>query len=76
MVSSAADCIFWQRELRRHCRLYELRNKEQISVAVASNLLTNMVYKYKGMGLSIGNLVASCNKTGPNVFYVEHISWF
>lgn len=34
-------------------RLYELRNKERISVAAASKLLCNMVYSYKGMGLSM-----------------------
>jgi 20S proteasome subunit beta 5 len=34
-------------------RLYELRNKERISVAAASKLLANMVYAYKGMGLSM-----------------------
>ena len=35
------------------CRIYELRNKERISVAAASKLLANMVYDYKGMGLSM-----------------------
>lgn len=34
-------------------RVYELRNKERISVAAASKLLANMVYYYKGLGLSI-----------------------
>ena len=34
-------------------RVYELKNKERISVAAASKLLGNMVYRYKGMGLSI-----------------------
>jgi 20S proteasome alpha/beta subunit len=38
-----------------HCvhRLYELRNKERISVAAASKILSNIVYNYKGMGLSM-----------------------
>ena len=36
-----------------HTRLYELRNKERISVSAASKLLANIVYTYKGMGLSI-----------------------
>lgn len=35
------------------CRIYELRNKERISVAAASKLLANIVYNYKGMGLSM-----------------------
>lgn len=34
-------------------RIYELRNKERISVAAASKLLANMIYNYKGMGLSL-----------------------
>lgn len=34
-------------------RIYELRNKERISVAAASKLLANIVYGYKGMGLSM-----------------------
>jgi len=34
-------------------RLYELRNKERISVAAASKLLANIIYPYKGMGLSM-----------------------
>ena len=37
-------------------RVYELRNKERISVAAASKLLANIVYDYKGMGLSMVNL--------------------
>ena len=53
MAGGAADCSYWERELGRRCRLFELRNKERISVAAASKLLANMVYAYKGMGLSM-----------------------
>ena len=53
MAGGAADCSFWERNLGRHCRLYELRNKTRISVAAASKLLANMVYSYKGQGLSM-----------------------
>jgi hypothetical protein len=35
------------------CRLDELRNKQRISVAAASKILSNIVYGYKGMGLSM-----------------------
>lgn len=35
------------------CRLDELRNKQRISVAAASKILANIVYQYKGMGLSM-----------------------
>lgn len=63
MAGGAADCSFWERNLGRECRLYELRNKERISVAAASKLLSNMVYGYKGMGLSMGTMVAGWDKT-------------
>ncbi|CAG8533722.1 3485_t:CDS:2 [Paraglomus brasilianum] len=71
MAGGAADCTFWQRELGRQCRLYELRNKERISVAAASKLLANMIYRYKGMGLSMGTMVTGWDKTGPKIFYVD-----
>ena len=48
MAGGAADCQFWERVLAKECRLYQLRNKERISVAAASKLLANMVYQYKG----------------------------
>jgi 20S proteasome subunit beta 5 len=46
MAGGAADCQFWERDLGRQCRLYELRNKERISVAAASKLLANTMYKF------------------------------
>lgn len=33
--------------------MHELRNRERISVAAASKYLSNLVYGYKGMGLSM-----------------------
>ncbi|CAG8720204.1 213_t:CDS:2, partial [Dentiscutata heterogama] len=42
MAGGVANCQFWERELDRHCRLYELSNKERISVAAASKLLANV----------------------------------
>ena len=57
LAGGAADCQYWERELGRRCRLHELRNKERISVAAASKLLANMVYSYKGMGLSMVSFI-------------------
>ncbi|ORX61360.1 proteasome component PRE2, partial [Hesseltinella vesiculosa] len=71
LAGGAADCQFWERELGRRCRLYELRNKERISVPAASKMLANMVYAYKGMGLSMGTMVTGWDKTGPHLFYVD-----
>lgn len=53
MAGGAADCSYWERYLGQQCRLYELKNKERISVAAASKILSNIVYSYKGMGLSM-----------------------
>ncbi|XP_076134590.1 proteasome subunit beta type-5-like [Alosa pseudoharengus] len=71
MAGGAADCSFWERLLAKQCRVYELRNKERISVAAASKLLANMVYQYKGMGLSMGTMVCGWDKTGPGLYYVD-----
>lgn len=71
MAGGAADCSFWERDLGRRCKLYELRNKERISVAAASKLLANTVYEYKGMGLSMGTMICGWDKTGPALYYVD-----
>merc|ERR1711990_933100 len=71
MAGGAADCQFWERVLAKECRLYELRNKERISVAAASKLLANMVYEYKGMGLAMGTMVCGWDKKGPGLYYVD-----
>ncbi|MPC57619.1 Proteasome subunit beta type-5 [Portunus trituberculatus] len=62
MAGGAADCTYWNRVLAKQCRIYELRNRERISVAAASKLLANMVYQYKGYGLSMGVMVAGWDK--------------
>ncbi|KAK3086665.1 hypothetical protein FSP39_021621 [Pinctada imbricata] len=71
MAGGAADCSYWERVLAKQCRIYELRNKERISVAAASKLLANIVYNYKGMGLSMGTMVCGWDKRGPGLYYVD-----
>lgn len=72
MAGGAADCQFWERDLGRQCRLFELRNKERISVAAASKLLANTMYNYRGYGLSMGTMVTGWDKTGPQLYYVDN----
>lgn len=72
MAGGAADCQFWERYLGMQCRLYELRNKKRISVAAASKLLSNIVYNYKGQGLSMGTMIAGWDHKGPNLFFVDN----
>jgi 20S proteasome subunit beta 5 len=55
-----ADCQYWETYLGIQCRMFELRNKERISVAAASKYLCNLVYGYKGMGLSMVRFVSIC----------------
>merc|ERR1719245_2248762 len=71
MAGGAADCMYWERVLAKQCRIYELRNKERISVAAASKLLNNIVYNYKGMGLSMGTMICGWDKKGPGLYYVD-----
>jgi len=71
MAGGAADCTYWLRILAERCRLYELRNKERISVAAASKLLANIMYNYKGMGLSMGSMIMGYDKKGPGLYYVD-----
>jgi len=71
MAGGAADCVYWERVLSKQCRLYQLRNRERISVAAASKLLANQAYNYKGMGLSMGVMIAGYDKKGPGLYYVD-----
>jgi 20S proteasome subunit beta 5 len=67
MAGGAADCSFWERHLTRLCRMHELREKEKISVAAASKLLANIMFSYRGRGLSCGTMVAGWDKKGPSI---------
>jgi len=70
MAGGAADCSFWERELGRRTRLFQLRNKERMSVAAASKVLSNILYHYRGYGLSVGSMICGWDK-GPNIYYVD-----
>lgn len=63
---------FRETYLGMRCRMHELRNKERISVAAASKILANIVYEYKGQGLSMGTMICGWDKTGPAIFYVDN----
>ncbi|ODQ63097.1 N-terminal nucleophile aminohydrolase [Nadsonia fulvescens var. elongata DSM 6958] len=72
MAGGAADCQYWETWLGTQCRLHELRSKERISVAAASKMLSNLVYSYKGMGLSMGTMVCGyTEREGPTIYYVD-----
>jgi 20S proteasome subunit beta 5 len=72
MAGGAADCQYWENLLAQQCRLYELRNGHRISVAAASKLLSNIVYQYKGYGLSMGTMICGWDNKGPGLYYVDN----
>lgn len=53
------------------CRLYELNNQRRITVRAASKLLANNMFSYRGMGLSMGTMVAGWDPEGPGLYYVD-----
>lgn len=71
MAGGAADCAYWCRVLGREARLFELRHKHRMSVAAASKFLGNILFSYRGYGLSVGTMIAGWDTTGPNLFYVD-----
>ena len=66
MAGGAADCMFWERRLTIIARMFELRERERISVAAASKILANIFNAYRGYGLSCGTMVAGWDVTGPS----------
>ncbi|KIH46769.1 peptidase, T1 family [Ancylostoma duodenale] len=78
MAGGAADCQFWTRTVAKYCKLvfeitllFELREKTQITVAAASKYFANVLYGYRGMGLSVGSMIAGYDKRGPQIFKVD-----
>jgi 20S proteasome subunit beta 5 len=66
------DCQYWLAYLGIQCRLHELRHKRRISVAAASKILANLVYSYKGMGLSMGTMITGVTpQEGPALYYID-----
>lgn len=72
MAGGAADCQYWERNLNTQCRMWELRNKERISVAAAAKLLANLTWNYRGYGLSMGTMVTGWDRRGPQLYYVDN----
>jgi 20S proteasome subunit beta 5 len=72
MAGGAADCQYWERNLGKECRLYELRNGRRITVAAASKLLANVMSSYRGYGLSMGTMIVGWDAdVGPQLYYVD-----
>lgn len=72
MAGGAADCQFWEENLARIVKLYELNTGERLSIAGASNLFSNMLYQYKGYGLSLGTMIAGTDDRGTHLYYCDN----
>mmetsp|Transcript_26625 Transcript_26625/g.54250 ORF Transcript_26625/g.54250 Transcript_26625/m.54250 type:complete len:225 (-) Transcript_26625:1995-2669(-) len=71
MAGGAADCFFWERNLGSFCNLYELKNNHRVSISGASKILTNMIYKYRNSGLSMGTMIVGWDQNGPGLYYID-----
>lgn len=72
MAGGAADCQYWLRYLSSEIRLHKFKYQQPMTVAAASKILVNQIYRYKGYGLSIGSMICGYDNTGPHIFYVDN----
>nr|WCZ58430.1 proteasome subunit beta type-5 [Paratrimastix eleionoma] len=70
MAGGAADCQYWHRVLQKEVRLFEFRNRRKMSIAGASQTFSNIMFSYKGMGLSVGSMIAGWDSE-PRLYYVD-----
>jgi len=72
MAGGAADCQFWESYVAMQCRLFELRNGERPSVAMASMMLCGIMRQYMGYGLSMGTMFTGSDKSGSSLYYIDN----
>ena len=72
MAGGAADCLFWEENLGRMVNLYELEYGEELTSAAASRMFSNMMYRYRGRGLSIGSMIGGSDSTGTYLYYCDN----
>jgi len=72
MAGGAADCQFWEKYVAMQCRIYELRNGDKPTVAMASMMLCGIMRQYKGYGLSMGTMFTGSDKSGSSLYYIDN----
>ncbi|CAG9327849.1 unnamed protein product [Blepharisma stoltei] len=72
MAGGAADCYYWENNLARVCKLYELKNGERPNVGGAAQILSQMLGQYRGYGLSVGTMIAGWDHKGPGLYFVDN----
>ncbi|XP_030372976.1 proteasome subunit beta type-5-like [Scaptodrosophila lebanonensis] len=71
MAGCAADCTYWHRVLTYETRLHELRFRQRLPVDSVARIMSNVSYQYRGMGLSMGMMLAGCDSQGVKLMYVD-----
>jgi len=72
MAGGASDCQFWIRMVAKYCTLFELREKFNITVSATSKYFANVLYGWRGQGLSVGSMICGVDKRGPAIFLVDN----
>lgn len=72
MAGGAADCQYWEEYLAMEVKLYELKYGEELTVAAASQLFSNILYRYRGYGLSVGTMIAGSDAKGVQMYYCDN----
>mgnify|MGYP003442451410 CR=1 FL=1 len=72
MAGGAADCAFWEENLARAVKLYELNYGEEMSVSAASQIFINMLREQKKSGLSVGTMLAGSDSDGEHLYYCDN----
>lgn len=72
MAGGAADCQYWEEYLAMEVKLYELKYGEELTVAAASQLFSNILYRYRGYGLSVGTMIAGSDSKGVHMYYCDN----
>jgi len=72
MAGGAADCMYWEEHLNMQVKLYKLKYGEELSVSAASQLFSNVLYQYRGHGLSVGTMIVGSDSKGVHLFYCDN----
>ena len=71
MAGGAADCAHWIRRVTRQSRVYEFQYATLLPVVSIARQLALALREYRGMGLSVGTMVAGIDPAGPAIYYVD-----
>lgn len=84
MAGGAADCSHWIRCLSTESEFYDLCRRRPLSVTSASRILSNVLFEYRGCGLSVGTMIMGFDHIStlenndkvdsqPKIFYIDDL---